>query len=74
MSQRELTMKIIVSRWEVELLLIDESGEITASNKTVFAKPASAEGIKQFMEQEIYRIADTLKAALYIWDDSDEEE
>lgn len=74
MSRHELTMKILVSRWEVDLLLIDESGEITASNRTVFTKPASVEGIKQFMEQEVYRIADTLKAAVYIWDSADEKE
>lgn len=72
MSQYELTLKILVSRWEVDLLLIDECGEITASNKTVFAKPASVEGLKKFMEQEVYRIADTLKAALYIWNDTEE--
>lgn len=72
MSQHELTMKIIVSRWEVDLLLIDESGEIIESNKTVFSKPASTDGIKRFMGQEVYRIADTLRAALYIWDDADE--
>ncbi len=74
MSQYELTLKIIVSRWEVDLLLIDEHGEIVESNKTVFSKPASFQGIKNFMAQEVYGIADTLKAALYIWDDTDEKE
>ena len=67
-------MKIIVRRWEVDMLLIDEHGEVTASNRTVFARPASVDGIRQFMEHTVYRFADAFKDALYIWEDVDDEE
>jgi len=67
-------MKIIVSKWEIDMVLIDENGEVTASNRTVLAKPASVEGVKQFMEHTVYRFADTFKDALYIWEDADESE
>ncbi len=74
MRECELTLKIVVRRWEVDIFLIDENGEVTASNRTTFAKPASVEGIKHFMERATYRLADTFKDALYIWDDPDVEE
>jgi hypothetical protein len=74
MNEVELTMKITIRRWEVDFVLIDEYGEMVASNRTVFPKPASIEGIKSFMEGSIYRMADSFKSALYIWEDTDERE
>lgn len=71
-KEEEISMRIIISRGYVDMLLIDEDGEIVESNRTNLAKPASIEGIKNFFRHSIYRFADTFQDALYIWEGPDE--